>query len=380
MRICMIVSISMPPREGIGFYVWNLSHYLIEKGHQVQIITRSQDRKPFHEVQDGIFIWRPQFYPIYPLHVSLHGFFVQHLVNRLEAEIDVFHLHSPLPPAIHSKRAVMLTLHSMMVPDARARKLEGFYDLLIKLQAPVSYLLERQVARKSQAINAVSPPVAEQAYVQFPEQKDSIPVMWNGVDTSFFFPDESVQVNPDALLYVGRLAPGKGLHDLILAFKTVVNHFPNACLTIAGDGPQMGMVRSLMEQQGLKDKVRLLGHVHSREDLRALYRQAWALILPSHHESLPGVVLESMACGTPVIATRVGGLPTFLQDGQNGLIVAPRALDELTEAIIQLIANTALRNRLGHASRQTVEERFSWQVIGENFIQGYQTIQTGAIS
>jgi len=187
-------------------------------------------------------------------------------------------------------------------------------------------------------------------------------------------------VNPDALLYVGRLAPGKGLHDLILAFKTVVNHFPNACLTIAGDGPQMGMVRSLMEQQGLKDKVRLLGHVHSREDLRALYRQAWALILPSHHESLPGVVLESMACGTPVIATRVGGLPTFLQDGQNGLIVAPRAPDELTEAIIQLIANTALRNRLGHASRQTVEERFSWQVIGENFIQGYQTIQTGAIS
>jgi glycosyltransferase involved in cell wall biosynthesis len=87
-----------------------------------------------------------------------------------------------------------------------------------------------------------------------------------------------------------------------------------------------------------------------------------------------------MACGTPVIATRVGGLPTFLQDGQNGLIVAPRAPDELTEAIIQLIANTALRNRLGHASRQTVEERFSWQVIGENFIQGYQTIQTGAIS
>lgn len=380
MRICMIVSIPMPPREGVGFYVWNLSHYLIQKGHQVQIITRGQPSKPFQEVLDGIRIWRPRFFPTYPLHVTLHGFFVQRLVNHLETDTDVFHLHSPLPPAIQSKRAVMLTFHSMMLPDAQARKIEGIFDLCIKLQAPVSLLLERQMARKSQAVNAVSPPVAKQALVQFVGQKGAIPVMWNGVDTSFYFPDETVRANPNTLLYVGRLAPGKGLHDLIQAFKTVASRFPNASLTIAGEGPQMGMVRSLIEQQGLKGQVLLLGHVHSREDLRALYRQAWALILPSHHESLPGVVLESMACGTPVIATRVGGLPAFLQDGQNGLMVSPHAPEELSDAIIQLIGNTALRNNMGQASRETVEERFTWDLIGANYYRGYQAIQAGIIS
>lgn len=380
MRICMIVSIPMPPREGIGFYVWNLSHYLMEQGHQLQMITRSQTRKPAYEVLDGIRIWRPRFYPTYPLHVSLHGLFVQRIANRLEAEIDIFHLHSPLPPAIHSKRPVIVTFHSMMVPDARARKLEGMYDLFIKLQAPVSHLLEQQMAQKSHVVNAVSPPVADQARKQFPTQKGGIPIMWNGVDTCFFSPGESVQANPNALLYVGRLAPGKGLHDLIQAFKTIADRFQNACLTIAGDGPQMGMVRSLIEQQGLKDKVRLLGHVYSREELRSLYRQAWALILPSHHESLPGVVLEAMACGTPVIATRVGGLPAFLQDGQNGLLVSPRTPEELSEAITQLLTDTNLRNRLGQASRRTVEEQFTWEVIGRNFYRCYQEVQASVFS
>ena len=82
MRICMVISVPLPPEEGIGHYVWNLSRFLAGKGHEVQIITRAERGKPPFEVMEGMQLWRPRFYPVYPLHIHLHRPFVQRLVRN----------------------------------------------------------------------------------------------------------------------------------------------------------------------------------------------------------------------------------------------------------------------------------------------------------
>jgi len=114
----MITSIPFPPTEGIGYYTWNLSRFLMNHGHQVQIITRGQRGKQSYEESENIPIWRPQFFPLYPFHVHSHKLFVQKLVNQIEEDVDLFHLHTPLPPPIQTKRPVLLTIHSMMLADA----------------------------------------------------------------------------------------------------------------------------------------------------------------------------------------------------------------------------------------------------------------------
>jgi glycosyltransferase involved in cell wall biosynthesis len=381
MRVCMVISVPLPPGEGIGYYTWNLSRFLLSQGHQVQIITRGERGKPPREVLDGIPIWRPPFYPTYPFHVHLHGLFLQRLVRRLEGEIDIFHLHTPLPPPLRTQRPVLLTVHSMMLADVRSRRTESLFDVLSKLQAPVSTRIERRLFRISGRIAAVSQAAARDMQPLLLHEGKTVEVTWNGVDTGFFSPDGNEIPESGTLLFVGRLAPGKGLADLVQAMTQVARQVPGARLLVAGDGPLHKKLGSLIAQSGLEGQIELLGHVQSRERLRTLYRESWAFVLPSHHESMPTVVLEAMACGTPVISTRVGSVPDFIVDGSNGLLVPPRAPEAMAGAISKLLGDQELCARLGAAARRTVEDRFSWQAVGAAYLRCYRALleETGPV-
>src|SRR5688572_15189430 len=123
MRICMVVSVPLPPQEGIGYYVWNLSRWLVQRGHSVRIITRGDLQGRPQLLTEGVEIWRPTFVPLYPWHVHLHSLFVNRLVARLESSVDVFHLHSPLPPIIKTRRPMLLTVHTPLRADVRSIQL-----------------------------------------------------------------------------------------------------------------------------------------------------------------------------------------------------------------------------------------------------------------
>ena len=202
MNICMVVSAIFPPREGMGFYVWNLSRYLTRQGHQVQIITRGAAGQAFHEVVDGINIWRPFFAPLYPFHVHLHGLFVSRLIRKLEKEVDLFHSHSPLIPPIKTNRPVMLSIHSTTCDDIKATKLDSWYTLLMKLQAPVSFWLEVSNLKTATVVNAISPRVVG-ALQRYPGCPRNIPVVWNGVDTDIFR-SKSRKISPRWFYLISR--------------------------------------------------------------------------------------------------------------------------------------------------------------------------------
>jgi glycosyltransferase involved in cell wall biosynthesis len=160
MRIAMVLSTALPPREGLGFYAWNLADRLRGLGHQVTFITRGEKNRPQQEVIDGFTIHRPSFFPIYPFHVHLHRLFLNQLVRRLEPDIDLFHVHSPLPPVVDTRRPVMLTVHSSVWNDTKSLRAGSAHEMMMKLQAPVSYRLENQLLKSASAISVVSTEMA----------------------------------------------------------------------------------------------------------------------------------------------------------------------------------------------------------------------------
>jgi glycosyltransferase involved in cell wall biosynthesis len=376
MNICMVISAHFPPREGMGFYVWNLSRYLTTHGHTVQIITRGAPDQPFYEKTDGITIWRPFFAPVYPFHVQLHGIFVSKLVRKLESEVDLFHSHSPLIPPIKTSRPIVLTFHSMVRDDIQATKLTSGYTLLMKLQVPFSYGLEVENLKTATLVNAVSPRVVE-ALQKYPHSPSNVPVVWNGVDTDIFKPNPENQTKNGFILVVGRVGPGKGLEDLIDAVSSISNPNPTIHLMIVGDGSLRNSLEQRANVSGLKGRVHFEGHISDRNRLIDLYQKASLFVMPSHHEGLPTVILEAMACGCPVLATDVGGVPCVIEDGINGMLIPPHDPTRMAAAIQSLLKDPQKLNDLGMQARQTIDQRFSWNKIGAGYVDLYSRLLQG---
>jgi glycosyltransferase involved in cell wall biosynthesis len=370
MNICMVVSASFPPQEGMGYYVWNLSRILVKHGHCVQIITRGKRDQPFREEVEGITLWRPFFVPLYPFHVHLHSLFVSRLVRRLDPELDLFHSHSPLVPPLRTSKPVLLTFHSTVREDIKSTRLDSGEALLMKLQAPFSVRLEVKCLLAASQVSAVSPAVGK-ALHHYPGSPRDIPIIWNGVDTAFFKPPARNRPPGGPLLAVGRLGPGKGMEDLVEATALISKRTDSIKVVIIGDGPLKPFLERRVEEMGLTNVIQFEGYVTDREQLRTFYQQASLFVLPSHHEGLPTVVLEAMACGCPVLATRVGGVPSLIEEGVSGRLVSPGAPQDLATAAAKLLANPDQLAFLGLSARKTIEQGYSWEQIGSRIKELY---------
>ncbi|MGC9335238.1 MAG: glycosyltransferase family 4 protein, partial [Anaerolineae bacterium] len=372
---CMVTSVPLPPREGIGWHVWNLSQFLKGSGHLVQIVTRGQRDRPACEEIGGIPVWRPRFVPLYPFHVHLHGVFAQHLLDSLQPELELLHLHTPLPPPLRVNAPCLLTVHSPMMAERRAIHITGLRELLIRLQIPVSIGIERRLLAAADGLAAVAHSVAGELGA-YGIDRSRIRVVGNAVDTSLFCPAEgNGNSRPRGLtiLAAGRLDVGKGLGDLIESMKVVVGRLPSVRLWIAGSGPMENHLTRRVERLGLGQTVRFLGHLE-RAEMIERYQAATLFVHAAHHEGLPTVLLEAMACGKASVSTAVSGALDVVKDGVNGLLVPPRTPAALAGAISHLLADADLRARLGAAARHTVEESFSWSIVGQQYVRYYRDL------
>jgi glycosyltransferase involved in cell wall biosynthesis len=373
----MITSVPFPPREGIGFYVWNLSKYLTDQGHRVQIITRGRAGRTSREVVDGITIWRPAFLPTYPFHVHLHSLFVDNVVRELEAQVDLFHLHTPLIKWPETRTPAIVTIHTPMKTDTGAIPATDLLSWLIKLQAPVSYLLEQRLFQRADKLVAVAQSVAEELRL-YDVNPQRISVLGNGVDTAIFGPCEPQNTSAEPyVLTAGRLAPRKGLEDLIRCAELVAGQLPNLRFLIAGSGPLEEALRAEIARRKLETRVTLLGHIADRADMLRLYQGAAAYVHAAHYEGLPTVLLEAMACGRPVVATAVSGALDVVEDQRNGLLVPPHNPQQMAASIVRLLQDPGLGERLGQAAYATIQERYSWHVVSRSYLAQYEALLAG---
>jgi glycosyltransferase involved in cell wall biosynthesis len=197
-----------------------------------------------------------------------------------------------------------------------------------------------------------------------------IPIIPNGVDSSRYMV-ESREWSPPRLLSAGRIVYQKGL-DLGLRALAGLRDVSWEW-RIAGDGPKMNDLKSMARDLGMAERVTFLGW-QSPRDLAQWYHRSNLFLFPSRHEGMPNAVLEAMASGLPVVATRIAGSEELVLDGETGLLADPEDVDSLRNGLRRLLVEDETRERMGRASRKRVEEEYSWENVARRYSQILETL------
>jgi len=168
--------------------------------------------------------------------------------------------------------------------------------------------------------------------------------------------DLALNQNQHLVLYVGRLRRVKGVEFGLRAFALAKDKRPNLYMALAGEGEQLYNLQNLVDALGINNHVKFLG---VRNDLPDLLAAADSILMPSLNEGFPRTAIEAMAAGKPIVATRVGGTPEAIIDGKTGILVPAKDIRAMAKALISLIDDPLLRNRLGTAGAELARENYS---------------------
>lgn len=250
--------------------------------------------------------------------------------------------------------------------------------------------IETDFVRRASAVTAPSADLATEIEREMGLPDSWIQVIPNPIDVHEFSPGESdalsVTTGEVTILYVGRLGQEKGILDLadavarLAGSETKVGH-PRWRVVFAGDDRPLTSGESarrwlerFFEEHGLSHRVEIRGHV-SQESLIQLYRSSDVCIVPSTlYESFSYTCIQAMACAKPVLATRIGGIPEVVIDGETGLLVPPADPASLADALGRLIADAGLRQRLGRAGRTRVLEHYADTVCAQATLALYHRV------
>lgn len=191
------------------------------------------------------------------------------------------------------------------------------------------------------------------------EHWDKLRVVHCGIDVGAFEPPEGAAADgPGEILTVGRVVPVKGQSLLVEALPELARRGVDARLTIVGDGPQLPELRELARRLGVEERVSFAGAV-GQDEIRRHYERADVFALPSFAEGLPVVLIEAMATGLPVVASRITGVPELVEEGVSGELVIPGRADELADALERVLSAPAERRaEMGRAGRERVVAEF----------------------
>jgi glycosyltransferase involved in cell wall biosynthesis len=276
-------------------------------------------------------------------------------IRRLHAArpIHIIHAHSALPCG----HAALLLSRELKLPFVvTVHGLDAFFSRQVKGRAgDWCTRISQSVYRSACAVIGVSEKVRKQV-VEGVVGLDNTTVIYNGVDVQVFSPTHSFdegEPKSATILSVGNLIPTKGHELLVRAFASIHDRFPALSLEIIGDGPERTRLQHLALQLGVAAKVFFPGR-RSRAQVAEAMRLASIFALPSRYEGLGCVYLEAMAAGKPVIACRGQGIDEVIEDGINGSLTDVNDLQELTDTLVRLLQDSALRQKMGNRARQTV--------------------------
>ncbi|MBT9163933.1 MAG: D-inositol 3-phosphate glycosyltransferase [Chloroflexi bacterium] len=239
---------------------------------------------------------------------------------------------------------------------------------------------EKVLANKCHRIIAATTKERDDLVHYYGASPDTISVIPCGVNLELFQPmdrplaRQRLNLNEEkVILFVGRMDPLKGIENLLVAASNL-SRTHHLKLIVAGGGDktqsEVERLKGLSRQLQIDDQVAFLGSM-SQEDLPQLYNAADVCVVPSHYESFGLVALESLACGTPVVATRVGGIESLIRQGETGYVVAGNAPQTLADTIARLFSSQNNGIRPAGYIRGSVA-RFSWANIAEAILNEYQ--------
>lgn len=328
------------------------------------------------EVLNGVEVFHPRFVRLprigmssAPLSLAVGACATLAAIRRAGFDFDVIDAHYYYPDGV-AAALLAAWFRRPLVVTARGT------DVNLIPQHRVPRLLIRWAARRARASIGVSAALVERLRALGLDPA-RLRVMSNGVDLERF-DLQSVESARERLgvrgqpviLTVGNLHEHKGQRLVIEAFALLQKRFANACLLIVGEGPDRPILRASVERAGLQEHVRLAGAVPNAE-ISAWYCAADVTVLASSREGWPNVLLESMACGTPVVASQVGGVPEIVQRPVAGRIVGERTPQGFADAIEEM-----LRERSDRRQVRAYAEGFSWERTSRSQLDLFRSLAT----
>jgi alpha-maltose-1-phosphate synthase len=242
----------------------------------------------------------------------------------------------------------------------------------------LSSWMEREGLLACDAVIAVSQDMKQDILKAYPIPESSVAVIHNGVDPEKYHPKDGREslakfsIHPPFVFFVGRLSRQKGIFDLLDAMDYVPEGTTLVLATGKPDTP--GIEDDLRAVLKSKDNVLWIPEMLEDPDLVNLYNEAAVFACPSIYEPFGIINLEAMACETPVVATRVGGIKEVVVDGETGLLVPPGEPVKLAQAITQIVEDPKKAARMGQAGRQHILRNFTWERIAERTLELYRSL------
>lgn len=386
---------------GQNVYVAQITKHLAARGNSVDVFTR-RDRADMPEVLDWLPGVRVVHVPAGPAafvrkedQLELMGEFARYVREfcRAGRRYDVVHANFFMSgiAALELKRSlglpIVMTFHALGL----VRRLhQGDAD-----QFPEERLaIERELLAEANAVIAECPQDRADMVDLYGANPDKIAVIPCGVEPEEFWPiscrfaRKALGLDKDEwlVLHVGRLVPRKGIDNVVHALSQLVRHGDVAVklLIVGGNSdvpdpavtPEIARLQAIAADCGIADKVMFTGR-RSRELLKLYYSAADVFVTTPWYEPFGITPLEAMACATPVIGARVGGVQYSVVDGETGFLVPPNDPAGLAERLADLRANPDRAAQLGHAGRRRVQQLFTWRNVTRSIAGLYDDVREG---
>ena len=402
LRLCLVSQDFPPgPAGGIGVFTHALAKSLAGRGHEISVVTRGKDFARV-DFEDGIWVHRvphrlqstrtsPKL-PDLPLLIKSWAYCVYDEVLRIRARrgLDLIYapiwdveaaacaadVSLPVVTSLQSTYKLVLPSKSKWLTDAVYRQ-----EHVDKLIAAESWLLGRS-ARIIASSEAILHDIESQYGMHI--SRDRVRIIPYGLD-----PVSAAALPPEIfckILFVGRFETRKGVDILADAIPDVLKLHPNTTFVFVGDtaidedgrGP---LLRRRIEELCVRypGRIKMLG-ILSREDLTQQYASADIFVAPSRYESFGLIFLEAMMQGKCCVGTAVGGIPEVVQDGVTGLLVPPQNAPALATALIRLVGDSDLRDRLGKAGKSVFFKQFTSDQMAQQVEQEFSSLLGRAVA
>lgn len=407
---CPLAALGGKETGGMNVYVRELSRELGRRGYLVDAFTRSQSSLVAHvpdtDLGPNVRVVHVAAGPEAPLskaetwrHVPAFVEGVRAFAASQDISYDVFHSHywmsgwAAQQLAAWRPAPIIQMFHTLGAMKDTARN----DDLILEIEPRRA--VETELMTTVDAVVASTPADRDQMVRHYGADPARIRVIPPGVDLNVFHPIDAAEARAALgqppghrmILFVGRFDPIKGLDTLLEAMAIVVRRDPrwleNSCLCIVGGDKlddrarvdaEIARIGALRDRLGLQGVVSFLGP-QAQDILPLYYSASQVLVVPSRYESFGLVALEAMACGTPVIASKVGGLVDLVRDGRTGYLVPDGDPEALAAKLLPLLDDPSLRATLGAHGIATAEA-YSWASVAGQIEDLYETVLKTAVT
>jgi glycosyltransferase involved in cell wall biosynthesis len=373
-RIIFVIRYFHPFIGGLEKNTLNLAASLIQKGIDVKIVTSKFSRSwPRHETLKGVPVCRLPSPRIKGVGALFFLFFLACHLFKNRSRYNIIHAFqigytsalAVFAGKMLQKKTVLTLASSGLGGDINRHKRTAWGKLFIVLCCLATRIV---ILNKTMRDELISISYNDHSSVFIP----------NGVNLREYSSAphntmirKKMGLNKDKIIiYTGRLAPEKGLYFLIHAYAKLHTGIPTKLL-ILGDGKELQGLRKIIKHYNAEDRIKLLPAVDEVSDFLQI---ADIFVMPSQFEGLSNSILEAMACGLPVIATRVEGNIDIIQDGINGILVEPNDEQSLINAITRLLANPDNARALGLKAQMMVQQEYSLDKTVEKYVLLYEKL------